>query len=81
MPEILNRQIPQINSVNVDVAGVWVIQAAEEFVERTFACTIRTDDCRDLTGRDGEVEIVKGQLVTSGIMESDFVESDALFQG
>ncbi len=80
-PELLNRQVAQIHTVNLDAAAVGVIQAAEELDQRALACAVRADQGNDLSSRYRESKIVKSHPIASRIAERDPIKMDSLSYG
>src|SRR5213079_142421 len=80
-PEILSRQVAQIDAVNLNAAPLRIVQTAEELDQRALAGAVRADNSHDLPCRYREIEIIKRHAIASGIAKADLMKTDSLAQG
>jgi hypothetical protein len=79
-PDVRHAQAPQVDPIYLDLAGIRVVQATEQFDKGAFAGPVGTHDRHDLPRWDREAEVAQGHPLAAGIAEGDVTEADSLFQ-
>src|SRR5207253_697025 len=58
-----------IDSVNLDPAGLGIVEAAEQLHQRAFAASVRADDRNHLPHRDREMKAIESGALAARIPE------------
>ncbi len=69
----LNLQILNVDAANLDASATAVIETKQQFDERGFAGTTRTNHCHLFTGRNPEADVFKN-FAFRVVLKTDSVE-------
>ena len=76
-------ELAQVHAIQLDPAGLRVVEPAQELDQRALARAVGADDGRHLAGRDREVQVVQhgARAGAARVAEGDAVEADGGAEG
>src|SRR5262249_25521136 len=78
--DLIDLHLSQIDAVQFNAPGIWIVEPAQKFQQRALPGTIDPDESGDPTGWNGQAEVRESRRGASGIAKRDTVEPNPRFQ-